>query len=99
MSIVHATDATLQHEISSGVVVVDFWAPWCGPCKRIAPALDQLASTVKIVKVDVDQNPESSGKYGIMSLPTLVIFNNGEPVEKVVGANIEELKAAIFKIQ
>ena len=70
-------------------VLVDFWAPWCRPCLMIAPILDELAKEyadkVSIVRMDVDQNPKTASKYKIMSIPTLIIFNKGEPVSHVVG--------------
>jgi len=74
---------------ASGTVLVDFWAEWCGPCKMIAPLLDQIAEEnegkVKIGKVDVDQNSGLAGKYNIRAIPTLIIFKDGEQVEEVVG--------------
>lgn len=70
-------------------VLVDFWADWCRPCKMIAPILDELSEEysdrISFVKLDVDQNPRTAAKYGIMSIPTLLIFKNGEPVSNIVG--------------
>src|ERR1700674_187882 len=75
---------------SAEPVVVDFWAEWCGPCRMIAPALEeiagQLGNKVKIVKLNVDENPGTAAKYGIMSIPTLMLFKNGEIASRQVGA-------------
>ena len=94
MAIVHGTDQTFSNETSEGLVLVDFWAPWCGPCKMIAPVLEELDADmndkVKIVKVDVDENQETASSFGIMSIPTLVLFKDGQPVDKVVGYNPKE---------
>ncbi len=70
-------------------VVVDFWAVWCGPCRMIAPIIDELAGEyegqVKVGKLNVDENQDVSSQYGVMSIPTLLVFKNGEPVERIVG--------------
>lgn len=97
MAITNATDQTFSSETSSGLVLVDFWAPWCGPCKMIAPVLEELDSEmgdkVKIVKLDVDDNQETAGKYGVMSIPTLLVLKDGEVVDKVVGFQPKEALA------
>ncbi|MBM3964588.1 MAG: thioredoxin [Planctomycetes bacterium] len=85
------TDAGFESDVlnSSAPVLVDFWATWCGPCRQIAPLIDELAvqyqGSVKIGKVNVDENPELSMKYGINAIPTLLLFKNGEIVERFQG--------------
>jgi thioredoxin 2 len=89
---VMVTDSTFQEEVlsSPGPTVVDCWAPWCGPCKMMGPVLDQLASEysgkVKVVKINMDQNPVTSSRYHILSIPTLLFFSNGKLVNSVPGA-------------
>ncbi|MDZ5783884.1 thioredoxin [Marinococcus luteus] len=89
MAIVHVSDQDFSEQISEGVVLTDFWAPWCGPCKMIAPVLEEIneeiGDNVKIAKLNVDENQETAGKYGVMSIPTLMIFKDGEMVEQIVG--------------
>jgi thioredoxin 1 len=100
MAISNVTDQTFNTETSEGVVLADFWAPWCGPCKMIAPVLEELDSEmgdkVKIVKLDVDENQETAGKYGVMSIPTLLVFKNGEVVDKVVGFQPKDALAELL---
>ncbi len=100
MAILNATDQTFASETSEGVVLVDFWAPWCGPCKMIAPVLEELdgefAGKAKIVKIDVDENQETAGKFGVMSIPTLLVFKNGEVVDQVVGFQPKEALAELL---
>ena len=94
MAIVHATDQNFSQEIASGLVLVDFWAAWCGPCKMIAPVLEEIdaemSSEVKIVKVDVDNNPATAAEYQIMSIPSLLLFKDGELVAKTAGFQPKE---------
>ncbi|MBA9025806.1 MULTISPECIES: thioredoxin [Bacillaceae] len=94
MAIVHSTDQTFTNDTNEGLVLADFWAPWCGPCKMIAPVLEELdgdmGDKVKIVKVDVDENQETAGKFGVMSIPTLIVLKDGEVVDKVVGFQPKE---------
>ena len=92
MAVGKVSDANFESEVlkSTQPVVVDFWAEWCGPCKMIAPALEEIAGSlgdkVKIVKLNVDENPATASKYGIMSIPTLMLFKNGELASRQVGA-------------
>ena len=86
------TDGDFQQEVldAETPVLVDFWADWCAPCKMVAPVLDDLAQEydgkIKFTKVDVDSNPQTAMKYGIRSIPTLLVFKGGSPVDQVVGA-------------
>jgi thioredoxin 1 len=92
MGVTKVSDSDFETQVlkSAEPVVVDFWAEWCGPCKMIAPALEELAGSmggkVKIVKLNVDENPATAAKYGIMSIPTLMLFKNGELASRQVGA-------------
>ncbi len=92
MAVDKVSDTTFESEVlkATGPVVVDFWAEWCGPCRMIAPALEEIAGSlgdkVKIVKLNVDENPQTAAKYGIQSIPTLMIFKNGEMASRQIGA-------------
>jgi thioredoxin 1 len=92
MGVGKVSDATFDAEVlkAQELVVVDFWAEWCGPCRMIAPALEEIAGTmagkVKVVKLNVDENPATATKYGIMSIPTLMIFKNGQLASRQIGA-------------
>ena len=86
------TDATFDQAVlkASGPVVVDFWAEWCGPCRMISPTLEEISNSlngkVTILKLNVDENPATAAKYGVMSIPTLMLFKNGEIASRQVGA-------------
>lgn len=89
------TDATFAAETDEGLVLIDFWATWCGPCRMQAPILDQLSGEyeedeLKIVKMDVDENPATPGSFGIMSIPTLLLKKDGEVVERLVGVHSKD---------
>ncbi len=92
MAVGKVSDADFDSQVlkSAEPVVVDFWAEWCGPCRQIAPALEEIAGTlggkVKIVKLNVDENPQTASKYSVMSIPTLMLFKNGELASRQVGA-------------
>ncbi|HOU36809.1 MAG TPA: thioredoxin [Candidatus Omnitrophota bacterium] len=92
MSVMHFTDANFKAEVleSATPVVVDFWATWCGPCRMVAPVVEEIAKEyagrVKVGKVDVDENSRVASDFGIMSIPTIMIFKNGKVMEQVVGA-------------
>ena len=86
------TDQSFQADVLSAdkPVLVDFWAEWCGPCRMIAPALEEIAAElgdqVTVAKINIDENPDTPGKYGVRGIPTMLLFKNGEPVAQKVGA-------------
>ena len=90
------SDADFQEQVlaSSVPVVVDFWAPWCGPCKAMLPVFDELEKSngakVKFVKMNVDENIDVPGQYGVMSIPTFIVFKDGKPVKNSIGAKSKE---------
>jgi thioredoxin 1 len=92
MAVGKVSDTTFDSEVlkATGPVVVDFWAEWCGPCRMIAPALEEISGSldgkVKIVKLNVDENPQTAAKYGIQSIPTLMIFKDGQMASRQIGA-------------
>jgi thioredoxin 1 len=89
VAVLNLTKADFDEQVKSGMVMVDFWAEWCGPCKMAGPVIEELANEyankVKVAKVDVDAQPELSGKYGVMSIPTVVLFKDGQEVARQVG--------------
>ncbi|WP_156291227.1 thioredoxin [Oceanobacillus salinisoli] len=94
MAIENVTDQSFAEQTSKGLVLADFWAPWCGPCKMIAPVLEEIdgemSEKVQIVKLDVDENQETASKYGVMSIPTLLLFKDGNVVDQVIGYQPKE---------
>ncbi|CYU46277.1 thioredoxin [Streptococcus suis] len=98
------TDANFEVETQEGVVLVDFWAPWCGPCRMQAPILEQLAGEVdedelRIYKMDVDENPNTARQFGIMSIPTLLFKKDGQVVKQVAGVHTkEQIKVILAEI-
>ena len=91
MAIVNITNANFKEEVldSDKKVLVDFWAPWCGPCRMVSPIVDEIAeenASIKVAKINIDEQPQLASQYGVMSIPTLMVFENGDVVEKAVGA-------------
>jgi thioredoxin 1 len=101
-NVTELTDNNFQSEVidSSGPVLVDFWAPWCGPCRMIAPMIEELAGeysgSVKIAKLNIDDSPQAANNFGVSSIPTLMIFKGGEVVDRFVGVQPKNrLQAAL----
>ncbi len=90
MALTHVKDTDFESEVlhSEGPVLVDFFADWCGPCKMLSPVIEEIAAEhteLKVVKLNVDEAPETAAKYSVMSIPTVILFKNGEPVRQTVG--------------
>lgn len=100
MSVLHLNESEFDAKITSApLAMVDFWATWCGPCRMLAPVLDEIAAEkagqVKVCKLDIDQSPELAAQYGVMSIPTLMVFKDGQAVNRSVGL---VPKAAVEKL-
>jgi thioredoxin 1 len=90
-TLAEVTDSSFQADVieADGPVLVDFWAPWCGPCRVVGPVLEEIAgerSDLTIVKLNVDENQQTAANFDVLSIPTLILFKGGEPVKKVIGA-------------
>jgi thioredoxin 1 len=101
-NVIITSDANFERDTSTGVVLVDFWAEWCGPCQVMIPRLGELATkmgeTAKIMKMNVDENSQTPQKFRIMSIPTMIVFKDGKPVEQLVGVKgVDDLEVTLKK--
>jgi thioredoxin 1 len=102
-SMVQFTDANFEQEVlkSENPVLVDFWAPWCGPCRAVGPVVEDLAESykgrVKVGKINIDDNPKTAETYGVMSIPTLILFNKGDIMDKLIGLSPKERLEGLIK--
>lgn len=102
-NVLYVSDAEFEEKVlkNEQPVLVDFWAEWCGPCKMIAPYLEELAvefqGKITVAKVDVDKNPDNASKYGVRSIPTLILFQNGEQIDMTVGADPNQIRRMLEK--
>jgi thioredoxin 1 len=94
MSEITLTDQNFEEEVKQGIALVDFWAPWCGPCQQQGPIIEDLAKETKeakVCKINIDENQQTSSKYSVMSIPTIIIFKDGMPQETMVGLQQKEV--------
>src|SRR5271157_2855366 len=102
-SLIQFTDANFEQEVlkSDKPVLVDFWAPWCGPCRAVGPVVEDLAEAykgrVKVGKINIDDNPKTATNYGVMSIPTLILFNKGDIMDKLIGLSPKERLEGLIK--
>jgi len=101
--LVQFTDANFEQEVlkSEQPVLVDFWAPWCGPCRAVGPVVEDLAEAykgrVKVGKINIDDNPKTATAYGVMSIPTIILFNKGDIMDKLIGLSPKERLEGLIK--